>query len=194
MGDKHITGPDDEALVCAAQTGDLDAFSELYQRYFATIYRYIMVRIQDELAAEDLAEKVFLNVFQKLDSYQDRGCLFSTYLYQVTRNIIIDHYRKKDRSVPLDDSFPESMETRDMDQQIIQRERLRMIRSALAELPSDYQEVIRLRILLELPTETVASWMGRSPGAVRILLHRALKTLRLQVGEIGENQAAEDCQ
>jgi RNA polymerase sigma-70 factor (ECF subfamily) len=44
-------------------------------------------------------------------------------------------------------------------------------------LPEDYREVIRLRVVLELPTETVASWMGRSPGAVRVLLHRALKEL-----------------
>jgi len=187
MGDKHITGPEDEALVHAAKAGDLDAFSELYRRYFKLIYRYIMASVHNELTSEDLAEKVFLKVFQGLDTYEDRGCLFSTYLYRITRNVVIDYFRKWDKSVRLSEMFPESMETRRMDRHIIERERLISIRNAIEALPPDYREVIRLRILLELPTELVAQWMNRSPGAVRILLHRALKILRKRVGEIGEN-------
>jgi RNA polymerase sigma factor (sigma-70 family) len=56
------------------------------------------------------------------------------------------------------------------------------VRQALAGLPEDYQEVIRLRLLLELPTATVAAWMGRKEGAVRVLLHRALLALRARMG------------
>ena len=56
------------------------------------------------------------------------------------------------------------------------------LRNALAGLPSDYAEVIRLRMLLGLPTETVAAWMGRSQGSIRVLQYRALKALRKRLG------------
>jgi RNA polymerase sigma-70 factor (ECF subfamily) len=66
-----------------------------------------------------------------------------------------------------------------------QQEELLAVAQALGQLSEDYREVIRLRVVLELPTETVASWMGRSPGAVRVLLHRALKELNQSLDKDG---------
>jgi RNA polymerase sigma-70 factor (ECF subfamily) len=57
---------------------------------------------------------------------------------------------------------------------------------ALASLPLDYQEVIRLRVAMALPTPSVAEWMGRSEVSVRVLLHRALKALRKKVEEVDQ--------
>jgi len=186
MGDENINGPDDGSLVRSAQQGDLDAFSELYERYFSVIYRYIVTRVHDEPTAEDITEQVFLNVFRKIRAYKDRGNLFSTYLYRIARNAIIDYYRKRDESAVLKEIHTGSGEPREMDQYIVRSEQLNLLHQALETLPDDYQEVIRLRILMELPTSTVARWMKRSPGAVRILLHRALKTLKEIVGENSE--------
>jgi RNA polymerase sigma-70 factor (ECF subfamily) len=64
-----------------------------------------------------------------------------------------------------------------------QRDQLRSVLAALQLLPQDHQEVIRLRVVLGLTTAEVASWMGRSEGAVRVLLHRALKSLREQLAD-----------
>ena len=58
----------------------------------------------------------------------------------------------------------------------------------MAGLPPDYQEVIRLRVMLSLPTATTAQWMERSPGAVRVLLYRALTALRTRLTERDEDQ------
>ena len=68
------------------------------------------------------------------------------------------------------------------DEVLIQREDRRRLQLALDRLPADYQEVIRLRLLLSLPTATAAAWLGRSEGAVRVLLHRAVQALRRELG------------
>jgi RNA polymerase sigma-70 factor, ECF subfamily len=192
MGERQIIGLDDDALIRAAQSGDMEAFSQLYQRHFLMVYRYALARVHDGPTAEDIVEKVFMNVFRRLESYRLEGNLFTTYLYRVARNTIIDYYRVKDRIVSIEAGTPESAGAEDLDQHLMRSERLRIIQDTLAQLSPDYQEVIRLRILLELPTATVAEFMERSPGAVRILLHRALKALREQVGESGEEQAGRD--
>jgi RNA polymerase sigma-70 factor (ECF subfamily) len=65
------------------------------------------------------------------------------------------------------------------------------MRQAIAGLPPDYQEVIRLRVLLSLPTATTAQWMDRSQGAVRVLLYRAMAALRTRLTESDEDRKRE---
>ena len=66
---------------------------------------------------------------------------------------------------------------------MIQNDRVREVQRAMDGLPNDYQEVIRLRVLMEMPTPEVAEWLDRSEGAIRVLLHRALNALREAVNE-----------
>ncbi|MGH2619140.1 MAG: RNA polymerase sigma factor, partial [Anaerolineales bacterium] len=150
--------------------------------YLDPIYRFIRMRVDGERDAEDLCETVFLRTYEALDRYEDRGHPFSAYLHQVAKNLLADYYRHHSKLEPegeLESAGDESGGDRD------QQEELLAIAQALGQLPEDYREVIRLRVVLELPTETVASWMGRSPGAVRVLLHRALRELNQNLDEDG---------
>jgi hypothetical protein len=95
---------------------------------------------------------------------------------------LADHYRHHSKLEPEGESESAGDESSgDRDQQ----EELLAVAQALGQLSEDYREVIRLRVVLELPTETVASWMSRSPGAVRVLLHRALKELNRNLDKDG---------
>ncbi len=175
----------DAELISRAQAGENEAFGELYERYVALIYRYVLARVDAESDAEDITEVVFLRTFKALHRYIERGRPFSAFLYQVARNALVDHYRqqRKTESIEAAEKLPSLAP--DPDESLIAKERAVVLRRALAELPADYQEVIRLRIMLALPTTIVGEWLGRSEGAVRVLLHRALKTLRRQlVGSI----------
>ncbi len=69
----------------------------------------------------------------------------------------------------------------DLEEYLIQNDRVNELHDAILSLPPDYQEVIRLRLLLDMPVPAVAQWMERSEGAVRVLLYRALKALRMKV-------------
>jgi RNA polymerase sigma-70 factor (ECF subfamily) len=168
----------DAELISRSQSGDLDAFGELYQRYLTRIYRYLRSRVTDERTAEDLTEAVFIRCFEALGDYEERGLPFSAYLYRVARNRLTDHYRSQREPVPLEGIEDQGTEQPSLEEQILIKERQRKVQNALAKLPEDYQEVIRLRVLLDLSTQEAAAWLDRSPGAVRVLLHRALKMLK----------------
>jgi RNA polymerase sigma-70 factor (ECF subfamily) len=173
----------DAELIQLVQSGQVEAFGELYVRYLDPIYRYVRSRVENEVDAEDLTETVFLRSFQSLNGYQDRGWPFSAFLYQVARNVLADHYRQRREEDPLESAQAMASGHPSPDEWIDQREQVSQVEQALAELPADYQEVIRLRVILNLPTATVAGWIGRSDGATRVLLYRALKALRRELAK-----------
>ena len=173
---------DDSRLVALAKRGDEDAFAELYRRYADSIYRYALSRGLPPTDAEDVVSTVFMKAYQSLPGYRERGWPFSAYLYRIARNALVDLYRLDRRTTSGDEEWVRAEPVDGLDDQVARRAQLTAVRQALAGLPEDYQEVIRLRLLLELPTATVAAWMGRKEGAVRVLLHRALQALRARMG------------
>ncbi|HLC01468.1 MAG TPA: sigma-70 family RNA polymerase sigma factor [Anaerolineales bacterium] len=186
MGEGTERSASDSDLISLAQSGDADAFGELYLRYVNPIYRYIRMRVGDAHAAEDLTEMVFLRSFESLPGYRERGHPFSAFLYRVARNMLVDHYRSKKAEVPLEEADLKEGEPAALEEGVIRKDRDQAILEALASLPLDYQEVIRLRVAMALPTPSVAEWMGRSEVSVRVLLHRALKALRKKVEEVDQ--------
>ena len=168
----------DAILVARAREGDADAFGHLYRRYVDPIYRYLFVRLGESKEAEDLTEDVFYRSFQALGNYRERGWPFSSFLYQVAKNVLIDHYRQQRPMVALPVSEPATETLRPLDEYVIQGEQFRDLRHAMEELPSNYREVIILRVILAMPTSVVANWMSLTDGATRVLLHRALASLR----------------
>jgi RNA polymerase sigma-70 factor (ECF subfamily) len=171
----------DAALVARAQDGDTDAFGTLYERYVDQIFRYVRTRVSETRDAEDLTETVFVRSFEALEGYEERGHPYSAFLYQVARNVLVDHYRKPEEEQGLDDVGPLVSSSPDLERRLVEDQQVQAIRRAMAHLSDDYQEVIRLRVLLSLPTTTAAEWLDRSEGAVRVLLYRALKALRKEV-------------
>jgi len=178
--------PSDSDLVARARAGEVEAFGQLYLRYFDPIFRYLRTRLADAQDAEDMAETVFLRAYQALPGYRERGWPFSAFLYQVARNALTDHYRQHRPETGLTEVENAGTPARALDEDLARMEQVAGLHRAMAQLPPDYQEVIRLRVLLSLPTETTAQWMARSEGAVRVLLHRALETLRKRIAERGE--------
>jgi RNA polymerase sigma-70 factor (ECF subfamily) len=182
MSESQVASGIDKELVDRARRGDARAFGELYERYVITIYRYVRSRVGEDAEAEDITEAVFLRSFEAIDRYREKGHPYSAYLYRVAKNMLADHYRGLKEVLPL-----EEVEAGDgeigVDELVIQDEEREGILQALGSLPGDYQEVIRLRIIMNLSTPETAEWMGRSAGAVRVLLHRALNALRDRLAE-----------
>ena len=171
----------DAELVRRAQGGRVDAFGRLYERYLDQIYRYIRSRVGQDKDAEDLTETVFIRSLESLATYQERGHPYSAFLYQVARNVLVDHYRSNVEEQALEDAAPLADGGPEPEVSIQQQQELLLVQRAMTRLPGDYQEVIRLRVVLSLPTATAAAWLDRSEGALRVLLYRALKALRREV-------------
>jgi RNA polymerase sigma-70 factor (ECF subfamily) len=172
----------DGDLISSAQAGNSEAFGELYRRYLPQIYGYIRLRVDTERDAEDLAETVFLRSFQAIQRYEDRGVPFTAFLYKVARHAVVDSYRSRSSSLPLEEAEKQPDDAPGAESSLMDLEQKAEALAALGRLPERYQEVIRLRVLLDVPTEKVALWMGSTPTAVRVLLHRALKALRKSLG------------
>lgn len=170
---------EEESLVHRAQQQDGEAFAQLYETYFDRIYRYILLKIGRKGEAEDLAQQVFLNAFQSLASYKWRGLPFSSWLFRIAHNLVVDHLRKasRERSFPLEEW--RTMEVKDDPASLAEQKlSIEQLLAASQALSPAQQEVLRLRFAAELSIAEVAKIMGKSEGAIKALQHSALVKLR----------------
>ncbi len=162
-------------------------FLEFYDQYVEKIYRYIFFRIGSEELAEDLTSEVFLRSWQYINQNRESGPSLKAmqnpraFFYQVARNLLVDFYRQKDKSpISLDEiadikiadktDDPAEMTSRSMEMEIV--------RKALVSLNEDYQEIIIWRYLEELEIKEIAEILNKSDGAVRVIISRALNSLK----------------
>jgi RNA polymerase sigma-70 factor, ECF subfamily len=171
---------DDIELLKKAQSGEAEAFGELYERYAQSLFRFFYSHMSDRLDAEDLTEEVFLKVWRSMSSYRDRGVPFLAFLFKIARNTLIDHYRRmgnKEESVSVEETVIKDDSTDPGEEAIANLEHAE-IRQVLNQLRDDYRTVLVLRFLGDLSPEETAHAMDRSAGAVRVLQHRALAAVR----------------
>ena len=169
---------DEKSLVSRAQKGDEVAFTQLYEEYFDRIYRYTVIRIGNQMEAEDITQQVFLKALQSIGSFKWKGAPFSSWLYRIAHNQMVDYLRKTKRrtSVPLDDiilradSDPQKDTEKAFD--------MRQLSSAIQQLTESQRAVISLRFASEMPIAEVARVMDKSEGAVKALQHSAVVALR----------------
>jgi RNA polymerase sigma-70 factor (ECF subfamily) len=171
---------DENRLLEAAQNGDIEAYGQLYQRYAERVFRFLYARMEDRQDAEDLTEDTFFKVWQALPGYRRQGTPFGGYLFRVARNVLIDHYRRnkrRPRLLALSENQLHAAEGNPA-KHLAQDQQRQELRAALGRLSEDYRMVLSLRFFGELSSEEIGAAMERSPGAVRVLQHRALAALR----------------
>ncbi|HEY55581.1 MAG TPA: sigma-70 family RNA polymerase sigma factor [Dehalococcoidia bacterium] len=168
----------EESLVRRAQKHDQEAFAQLYEGHFDKIYRYLALRIGNEMEAEDMTQQVFLKALRSISSFRWKGVPFSAWLFRIAHNQAVDYLRKKTKrtSVPLDESLADSDDTpQSAAERKLDVERLL---SATSQLTEAQREVISLRFTSELSIAEVSRVMGKSQGAVKALQHSAIVALR----------------
>jgi RNA polymerase sigma-70 factor (ECF subfamily) len=171
---------EDIELIKYAQSGDTEAFGVIYERYARVIYRFLNAHLNDFQDAEDILADVFLRVWKVLPKYQDRGTPFLVLLFRIARNRLIDHYRHvstKRPSVSLDYVNIPDRKSEPADILVAKWENAEL-RRTMQKLREDYRTVLILRFISGLSPDEAAQVMGRSVGAVRVLQHRALASLR----------------
>lgn len=180
---EHLVEPTEheiKLLAMRAARSDPEAFTVLYRMYFAQVYTFISFRISGHEDTEDLANTVFEKALAAIARYQPKPAQFSTWLYTIAKNCIIDHYRK--RRLPVDSEMePEDTAHQDPDGdpelRMLMEERKRTLREALHYLTSDQREAIECRFFFELSVQETAMAMNRTEGAVKALQFRALENL-----------------
>jgi len=171
--------PGEQELLKRAKQYDEAALGEIYDRYAPRIYAYIYGQVGDPHLAEDLVGDVFVRVVQAIRSERLWHTSFSAWLHRIAHNIVVDHYRRRSPilSERLDEVWVPQAETdpRNMVEVAQDYERLRR---ALRCLTRGQQEVLVLRFGQGLTARETAEILSKTTGAVKIMQHRAVTTLR----------------
>ncbi|HEY2576295.1 MAG TPA: RNA polymerase sigma factor [Streptosporangiaceae bacterium] len=167
-----------EATLTRAQSGDEAAFTGLFRDVQPALLRYLRVVAPE--AAEDVAGDTWLQVVTGLAGFRGEELAFRGWLFTIARHRAADWGRARSRrqTVPMAD--PEALErlsAPDTADVALERMATRAALAAVVALPRDQAEIIMLRVVAGLDTSQVASIVGKSPGAVRVAAHRALRRL-----------------
>jgi RNA polymerase sigma-70 factor, ECF subfamily len=168
----------EDKIVLGAIAGDASAFGVLYDRYQPAIYRFVALKVGRREDAEDITHQVFMRAWQSVGTYEGRGFPFSSWLYRIARNQIVDFYRAHREHTDLDEVEPLLLKEDDTADALDLKADVARVRAAMLELRTDYQDVIILRFIEERTLEEAAQALDRSVGATKVLQHRALRSLR----------------
>jgi RNA polymerase sigma-70 factor, ECF subfamily len=179
----------DRPLVEAAKR-EPARFDALYRRYLARVYSYAYYELGDHHAAEDATEATFVSALTNLHRFEERArpadgdgaSTFRVWLFQIARNEVAGERRRARRrpAEPIGETIvadPLSVED-----EAVRRDEARAAWRAVGRLPGERRQAMVLRFVEELTTAEIAGVLGKSEGSVRVLIHRALKSVAKELG------------
>lgn len=172
----------EQQLILRAIRGEAPAFGSLYDHYQPQIYRFIYLKVSHREEAEDLTHQVFLHSWIKIHEYTFEGFPFSSWLYRIARNAVIDYYRTQKTAINLEiiseDPNEDSQIEISLPELTDQSLNLSKIKQAIQALKPIEQDIIILRFVEDLSPEEVGLLTAKTPQAVRLIQHRAIKNLK----------------
>ena len=171
----------DEGALVAAAKRDPREFGPLYELYVDRIYRFAYRRVGTHHEAEDITAQTFQQALQALPAYEWRGLPFGAWLFRIAGNIINRRGRTSGREVAVEDVtvFSGYEETDDDPADLAWRsEEASELADKIKQLPPDQQRVLVLKFSHGMKNREIGDLMGRSEGAIKQLVHRALVGLR----------------
>ena len=179
----------DEQLMLAYQAGDLSAFEQLYKKHKGPLYRYFVRQLRDNTLAEDLYQEVWGKVIKAVATYQV-SAKFTTWLYKIAHNLIIDHIRAVK---PLDDtqalgedqtmdSFNAASDV-EPDQQLQQQQQAKMLQGCIDLLPAVQKEAFLLNVELGLTAAAISDIAKVTLEATKSRIRYAYQSIKLCVSQ-----------
>jgi len=167
---------DRERLLIEAAQNDPSRFAELYEENFGRVWAFVIRRVHDRMAAQDITSEVFHQALANVKRFEWRGVPFAAWLYRIAANAIADHFAKMAREQGNErDAAVPPHEIEDI-------ERRASLYRFVDRLPAEQRRVLVMRFGEERSIREIASAIGRSEGAVKQLQWRGLQTLRARMG------------
>ena len=184
----------DRHLVEAARR-DLSQFDALYRKYLAQVYAYALYELADHHAAEDATERTFLRALAALPRFRELArpedgpdaSTFRVWLFRIARNVVANERRARRRkpAASLDVALGAGFAIADgvdLEGDLVSRDEAATALRDVRDLPDDRRRALLLRFVDEMTTAEIAGVLGRSEGAVRVLIHRALGAVARELG------------
>lgn len=188
-----------ETALAAVRAGEPAGLDVLWRAYHPSMVRYLRAAgAADE--ADDLASATWVEVIRGIDRFQGGPAGFRAWLFTVARHRLLDHRRAASRR-PRTTRLPDHLDGDGIDRQdprsdplVITQdaEATRAAVAAISRLPPEQAEIVALRVIGGFTVDEVAQLVGRPPGTVRVMAHRALKRLAGQVGPSGSGSVTPD--
>jgi RNA polymerase sigma-70 factor, ECF subfamily len=165
-------------------------FSELYKAHLRDVYSYSYYRVGNHHDAEDITEQTFLQAYRHFERAQreSKGRPLRPWLIRIAHNLAANYYRDRSRrpQTQLDDAavLSEPHATAEL---VEQREELEEVLAGVANLPDDRREALIMRFALDMDNREIARALGRSEGATKVLIHRAIRQLDENLKEAGQD-------
>lgn len=178
--------PSNEDLMLSAKTGSQEAFLQLYERFFPTVSAWTRFKIP-EAEVEDVTQEIFIAVLKSLGSFRNQSKV-STWIWTITNRKIADYYRARKLKQPVELDRYDELDAESLAAQAgsteSEQDNWASVRQALGSLPTNYQDVILLRFVYEMPFNEIAEKNGQSLEATKSLFRRAMDALSMKM----ENQ------
>lgn len=159
--------------------GDLDKMGLLFERYHRILYRFYYNIHHNSALSEDLVQTVFMRILRYRHRFKGDGT-FKAWMFHIARNINIDYYKKKRIKYTEDiDNWKDRLKEEHISsQEMIKKEELDLLQSALQKLDPDKREILVLSKLQGMPYKEIAEILGSTEGAVKVKVYRALQALK----------------
>ncbi len=169
----------DEVLLRRAAKGDEEAFSLIYRRHQAALYRFALRMTGNAWSAEEIVQDVFMTLMRQPKKYDATRGTLGGFLYGIARNRVMKHLERLPREVSLEEKSEDGsgpgivlQDTTTPATSAEQRERVEQVRAAVLELPAEFREAVVLCELEEMSYEDAARMAGCPIGTIRSRLHR----------------------
>ena len=158
-------------------------FGKIYDKYIEKIYRFVFLKVNSAEVAQDLTSEVFTRGWEAFGQKKCDIRNVQAFLYQIARNLVIDHYRQKGRAQLVSTDYaPTIADTApSLEETAMLKSEVNNVKAALANIKNEYREVITWYYLDEFSVPEIARILNKSEDAVRVLIHRALNALRQTV-------------
>jgi RNA polymerase sigma-70 factor (ECF subfamily) len=170
-----------------AAKAELDrAFEDLYRAHLRDVYSYAYYRIGNPHDAEDLTEQAFLQAYRHFDRArrESDGRPLRPWLIRIAHNLASNYYRDRSRRPQTSLETADPIAVRHGTEAIAEgREELRQVMAHLEDLPGDRRDALIMRFALGMDNREIARALGRSDGATKVLIHRAIKQLQEEMGD-----------
>lgn len=152
-------------------------FSKFYNEHVERVYRFVYLKVSSKEVSQDLTSEVFLRFWEQLNSSIEIKNK-RAFVYQIARNLVIDHYRKAKPNIIEIEKVKVSDQTENLEEEAILGSDMDTIQRALSQIPEDYQDMIIWYYLDEFSVPEIAEITGKTENNIRVIIHRALSALK----------------
>lgn len=170
-----------QAAAVACSRGQLESFGALYDVFLDRIYRFVYYRTGHQQQAEDITSEVFMKALRSISGYKPERASFSTWLYAIARNAVIDHGRTNRPSQGLEEAL-NVVSADDPFRDSANRIELEKVLQQLKTFSARQQDIVLMRVWDGMSHKEIADVLGMSEASVKMQFSRTLKQLQAKVG------------